>query len=68
MKFYEDQKNSIYKIQKLLGLTNNYLYHYAKRECNVKNMNVDVFLGIAKIEKIDPFVLYNKMQEYYKNK
>ena len=50
-KIYEEQKNSIYTLQKKLGLSNYALYKYANNTIKIDKMPVGVFLEISKLEK-----------------
>ena len=53
IKLYKDQKISIYKIQKELGLPINtpFLYNYAKGKRSIKNMDIDTLIKISYILK-----------------
>ena len=55
IKLYKDQKISIYKIQKELGLPINspFLYNYAKGKRSIKNMDIDK----NKIESLSQAIL-----------
>ena len=63
-KIYEDQKNSIYTLQKKLGLSNYALYKYANNTIKIDKMPVGVFLEISKLEKETPGNLYQKIKKY----
>ena len=64
LKLYEEQKNSIYDLQKIVGCGKDTLYKYARRERDIKNMSIDYILKIANAEKIEPNVLFKRMEEY----
>ena len=61
---YENQKNSIYTLQKKLGLSNYALYKYANNTIKIDKMPVGVFLEISKLEKETPINLYKKKKKY----
>lgn len=63
-KLYENQKYSIYEMQKILGLDCKRLYRYADRSISIDKMPVNIILGISNIEKIEPNELFKKMKEY----
>lgn len=65
IKLYEEQKHSIYYLQKELGLSKYALYHYTRTH-NIKNMPVGLILDIAYLEKVEPNWLYERMIEYEK--
>ena len=65
IKLYEEQKHSIYYLQKKLGLSKYALYHYTKTH-NIKNMPLRLILDIAYLEKVEPNWLYERMIEYEK--
>ena len=64
LKLYEEQKNSIYDLQKIVGCGKDTLYKYARRERDIKNMSVDYILKIANAEKIEPNDLFRRMEGY----
>lgn len=64
IKLYEGQKNSIYFIQKKLGLSINTLYNYARKKTSINKMSANMINDIANIEKIEPNLLYEKMKSY----
>ena len=64
LKLYEEQKNSIYSLQKKMNLSKDCLYKYARGERLVKNMPVKTLLDIAYLEKVEPNLLFAKMLEY----
>lgn len=70
IKLYKDQKISIYKIQKELGLPINtpFLYNYAKGKRSIKNMDIDMIIKISYILKEEPNELYKKILEYEESK
>lgn len=63
-KLYEEQKNSIYQLQKKMNLSKDCLYKYARKEIDINKMPIDIMLGIAYIEKIEPNRLYEEMKKY----
>ena len=63
-KLYEEQKHSLYYIQKRLNLDIKRLYRYANGYNSIKNMPVDLLNGIAIVEGISPGELYQKIKEY----
>ena len=64
-KLYAEQKNSIYYLQKELGLANYTLYHYIKTH-QIKNMPLKLVCDIAYLEKVEPNWLLERMLEYEK--
>lgn len=70
IKLYKDQKISIYKIQKELGLPINtpFLYNYAKGKRSIKNMDIDTLIKISYIVKEEPNELYKKILEFEESK
>ena len=70
IKLYKDQKISIYKIQKELGLPINtpFLYNYANGKRSIKNMDIDTLIKISYILKEEPNELYKKILDYEKRK
>lgn len=64
LKLYEEQKNSIYSLQKIMNLSKDCLYKYARGERLIKNMPVKTLLDIAYLEKVEPNLLFAKMLEY----
>lgn len=70
IKLYKDQKISIYKIQKELGLPINtpFLYNYAKGKRSIKNMDIDMLIKISYILKEEPNELYKKILEFEESK
>ena len=68
VKLYKEQKNSIYKLQKLCGLGKDTLYKYARGYRKIENMPVNIILKISHYEKINPNELIEKMIEYEKLK
>ena len=63
-KLYEEQKHTIYELQKELGLGHYTLYEYIKKPSKLKNMSMELLNGIAKLENIEPMELRKKMAEY----
>lgn len=70
IKLYKDQKISIYKIQKELGLPINtpFLYNYAKGKRSIKNMDIDMLIKISYIVKEEPNELYKKILDFEESK
>lgn len=60
-KLYEDQKYTIYEIQRKLGVNKDTLYKYARGEIEIENMPIKWVLDIAKIEGVEVNTLYQKM-------
>lgn len=65
IKLYEEQKHSIYYLQKEMGLSKYALYRYT-RDYKIENMSVSMILNIAYLEKVEPNWLYERMLEYEK--
>ena len=65
-KLYEEQKHSLYYIQKRLDLDIKRLYRYADGTNKIENMPASLLNDIAIIEGISPDELYRKMKEYQK--
>ena len=63
-KLYENQKHSIYELQKMLGLDCKRLYRYADKSISIEKIPVNIILGISNIEKIEPNELFEEMKEY----
>lgn len=63
-KLYENQKHSIYELQKMLGLDCKRLYRYADKSISIEKMPVNIILGISNIEKIEPNELFEEMKRY----
>jgi hypothetical protein len=64
-KLYEEQKHSIYYLQKELGLAPYSLYYYTTKY-KIENMPLKLVLDIAYIEKVEPNWLLGRMLEYEK--
>ena len=64
IKLFENQKESIYKIQQNLNLDKMRLYRYADGSLNVRNMPAELILKLANYFKIEPNKLYEEMIEY----
>lgn len=64
IKIYEEQTDSIFKIQKDLNLDKMRLYRYANGKCSVENMPPKLLNDLAIYFNIEPFVLLEKMKEY----
>ena len=63
-KLYENQKHSIYELQKMLGLDCKRLYRYADKSIDIEKMPINIILGISNIEKIEPNELFEEMKRY----
>lgn len=63
-KLYENQKHSIYELQKMLGLDCKRLYRYADKSISIEKMPVNIILGISNIEKKEPNELFEEMKRY----
>ena len=68
LKLYEEQKHSIYEIQKAIGVGKDTLYRYARGTRNVEKMPTKMLLDIAYFEKIEVNKLYEEMKKYKRNK
>ena len=64
LKLYEEQKHTIYEIQKAIGVGKDTLYRYARGTRNVEKMPTKMLLDIAYFEKIEVNKLYEKMKKY----
>lgn len=64
IKLFEEQKQSIYKIQKDTGIPIAKLYRYAKGDTPINKMPVDLVLQLANYFKIEPNELVNMMLRY----
>ena len=67
-KLYEEQKNSLYQLQKALNLHIMRLYRYADGQISVDKMPTSLLNDIAKLEGLDPNELYKKMKEYQESR
>ena len=65
-KLYEEQKHSLYELQKELKLDKMRLYRYANGQFKIEKMPSILLNGIAKLERINVDELYRKMVEYQK--
>ena len=63
LKLFEEQKYSLYKLAKLIGVNVNTLYKYTKGK-DVRNMRTENMLNIAYHEKIEPNKLLKMMIDY----
>lgn len=66
LKLYKEQKKSIYELQKMIGLSKDTLYKYARKEVSIDKMKANMLLQIAYIEKVEVNELLRKMKEYLK--
>ena len=64
LKLYENQKNTIYKLQKELGLPLTTLYHYAKGRRNIDNIPAFWLIQISQIEGVEVNKLFKEMKKY----
>lgn len=64
LKLYENQKNTIYKLQKELGLQPTTLYHYAKGRRNIDNIPAFWLIQISQIEGVEVNKLFKEMKKY----
>lgn len=64
LKLYENQKNTIYKLQKILGLPPTTLYHYAKGRRNIDNIPAFWLIQISQIEGVEVNKLFKEMKKY----
>lgn len=63
-KLYEGQKNTLYYLQKKLNLNIMRLYRYADGVVDVEKMPTGLLNDIARLEEIDPNLLFRKMKEH----
>lgn len=68
LKLYEEQKHTIYEIQKAIGVGKDTLYRYARGTRNVEKMAPKMLIAIAYFEKIEVNKLYEAMLEYQKKR
>ena len=66
MKLYKGQKNTLYELQKQLGLSLNTLYNYARGKVDIDKMPIGTLTKLATIEEQDPIKLYYEMKRYLK--
>lgn len=66
IKLFEEQKVSLYKVQKDLGLGIYTLYRYARNQRKIENMPSKMVCDLAYYFKIEVNTLYKKMLEYQK--
>lgn len=64
LKLYENQKNTIYKLQKELGLPATTLYHYAKGRRNIDNIPAFWLIQISQIEGVEVNKLFKEIKKY----
>lgn len=64
IKLFEEQKQTLYQVQKELGLGRYTLYRYASGKHNIKNMPTNIICGLANYFKIEADTLYKKMLDY----
>ena len=68
VKLFEEQKHTLYELQKKIGLSRSWLYDYANGRYNIEKMPANVILRIAQIESIEPNELYKMMIDYRNRK
>ena len=68
LKLYEEQKHTIYEIQKAIGVGKDTLYRYARGTRKVEKMPTKMLLDIAYFEKIEVNKLYEEMKKHKRNK
>lgn len=66
LKLYDEQKHTIYEIQKAIGVGKDTLYRYARGIRKVEKMPTKMLLDIAYFEKIEVNKLYEEMKKYKK--
>lgn len=66
LKLYKDQKVSIWKIQKDLGLDKMRLYRYATGVVDIERIPTKLVLDLAYYLKIEPNKLMRDMVDYLK--
>lgn len=64
LKLFEDQKVSLYRIQKDLKLSPVRLYKYARGQRRIENMPTKLMLALSKYFKIEVNTLNGLMLEY----
>lgn len=64
IKLYEEQKHTIYEIQKAINVSKDTLYRYARGYRKVEKMAPKMLIAIAYFEKIEPNKLYEAMLKY----
>lgn len=65
-KLYAEQKHTIYELEKHLGVSKVYLYHYVYGERDISKMGIDIFIRLADYEGVGIRELYRKIKEYQK--
>jgi hypothetical protein len=68
IKLFEEQKISLYKMQKDLNYGIYTLYRYARGQRRIENMPINMLFDISIYLGIEPGVLYEKMKEYEANR
>lgn len=66
MRLYKNQKNTLYELQKQLGLSINTLYNYARGITDIDKMQIGTLVRMATLEEQDPVKLYYEMKKYLK--
>ena len=64
IKLFDEQRESIYKIQKDLGLHKMRLYRYANGSLDVNNMPVELILQLSNYFKIEPNKLFKEIKDH----
>ena len=67
-KLFQEQKVSLYQIQKDLGLDIKRLYRYANGTCKVKSMPIELLQQLSQYLCMSEVELFNKMVEYQERK
>lgn len=63
-KLYEEQKHSLYQIQKAIGVGHDTLYKYYRGENKIDTMPIKMVLDIAYFEGVEVNKLYKSMIAY----
>lgn len=65
-KLFKDQKESLYKVQKDLGMNHGTLYKYANGLIDIRKMPIDTMSLLAKYFNMNVGDLYPAMIDYQK--
>lgn len=68
LKLFEEQDESLYKIQKNCALGQYTLYRYAKGQRKIENMPLDILFRLSLYLNIEAYDLYIKMLDYQKKR
>ena len=60
IKLFEEQKHTLYEIQRAIGVPKNTLYRYARGKRNIENMPTKMVCDLAYYFKIEVNTLYKK--------